>query len=1164
MSKPSFYHLLSGVYLNFLDDRNIKAIQEVIDSVKPAFEGTTNFTLEFYLQQLANAPSVDIVKGILAPFWTDRDVPMDNLFQALQALNLLIKTFDDNKVDMFHLKQPGDGVHVYIRKRREEEFDSESLADELSAASEKELTKELKLAEKKFSEKKFSEKVLVEHVVLSDSNEEERKDVENVIQVDDKDSIVGKIIADDTELDTTQVAIGKFSNPTTMMPVTPNPWKTVPKSISKSAPLQPFTVMDAPVVLEPKARSNVWSAFSDDDDEDDDVDEIDKDNILEDSAFMQQSLDSAALASSPDSKQKRRLTQMEKLANRTDRNLRAKGWATISRHLEKGDPNAIGIEDLCYYICHSSTNLRKNKKDHIVDYSQSLVNHRKQGESTFKTNCEKIVDKSISTLMTEDAAIFNKIRINKNDLDTNIVSAKNHIKRLVELSQITNTVAVDVDTRVGNLTELLDKAEKIQQAMPTPVSNDDRIAALVARIDAQESRIKVLESRASNPDDDNLSEKVENRTSSSVAPVPDKIDSTSQYCQFISPKPQADSMLNTLQYPPYQYMSRIQLRHALMQSITGWLMSYTVREGQYFYHISTMRGTDMFAYHSDIVDIKEVGEPNNFLYGYNPTRNMSIFNTPAALRHTQVATTNSPTRNIAMPSVPPDPQFSPSVQPAGDPSPSPTAPGVHTRLYQHDASSHDDDDLDSRNAADDDRSVRQNQHRGYHQRPLLNNEYSYPIGSAITKIREDKIEDLHSSIKIVLSDTASIRQFYEDLRRRLKAHHVPLREWNSLAPNVDVLDIQPNLCANYGPARIVMSRAIFNLLDANKDTLITDLYMRGELTMYDEKSDGLAFLSYMVSQNHPKYRHQVVQPSIAASLKIPTFDDDITLHEFCSNVKEYLDNGLAPDHFTPFAAAQYVLEALRTDSRFTTGCAYLQTEVNQHNNKTGWAPQHLQLHYLPRTILNQYEASMKSELSKPRRLNARRVEVPSDDQGLVINRAFTRSNAREGRDKGKTNEDKRDNRNRDTNRKSGDNRDSGKDLPFIQCPCCGKPGHDECDCRQKGSFVKLSQWYELLTKAQRRDIIAEMNKNARATHERYKAAYGKRRAVRKRINRVADDSREDGDLDIAVEKNIILQACRAQMPDLDFGSLDYEFDDDIEPYLEFDPAIDSAEYESRS
>ena len=1128
MSISEFYHLKCGCYPCELDDRNLISLHMILDGITPTFEGKKNFSLEFYLQQIANATSMDIVKGILAPFWTNPDEPMTNLHQLLLALNLLIKTFDGNNEDIFHLELKGQAVHVYIRtlKPASEEFDSESLAGEISAASEHDLTKELRLAEEQFNSEE------------SIANDKKRTSNEN-------------------------------------------PWTTPAKTV----PIPTISVTNFPTgkkkSKDTPSDENQFSILQYEHEEDDpNIPQMELDN----SAIMpQQSIDSTALQDdSPiilKTKKKGRLSQMEKLANRDDRNLRKSGWTTITRHLERGDPDSVGIEDLCFYICHASKNLRSNKREHVNDFNTTLTNQRKKAEQNFRTKCDNISNESSQSLAKEDEAIFNKIRINRNSLNESIDTAKAQITRLVELSRITNTVADDIDTRIDSLCKQTEDAENAY-AQRTKNSDVD-IKALLERIEKQDERIIALESAPT-------SNKPPECDASDVAPVmdetfqksnlPDNVESSSEpFCGLVTPKHQ-DSMLNILAHPPYQCMSRVQIRHPLLRSVTGWLLSYTVQNGTYFYHISTMGGTDLFAYHSDIVEVKEAGEQNNFLYGYNPTRNMEIFNTTAALQHAPADIQNSPLRTSM---ISPNAQHPASIGklqlPTGTASPSRPLP---PRLFN--AEDSQEDDVDSQ-TADDDRSVK---NQRYHQRPLLSNEFSYPIGTAVTKIREDKIEALHKTIKAVLSDTASIRLFYDDLRRRLKAQNVPLREWNQLAPGIDILDIVPKQCINYQQVRPVMSRAIFNLLDANKDTLITDLFMRGELSMYDENSDGFGFLAYMVSQNHPKFRHQVVQPSISASLKIPTFDDNLTLHVFCSNVKDYLENGLAPEHFTPFAAVQYVLEALRTDTRFATGCAYLQTEVNQHNNKTGYAPPHLRLSHLPRTILDRYEPAMKSELSKPRRMalpSARRVEFDdhSDDE-LVVN-AFTRSQSREGgynKDRSNTRSNFSGGRGNGHRTNSGRGRGGGrgnynqrnsdappgdgKNIPFKQCPCCGKAGHDECDCRQKGSFVKLSQWYELLSKSQRQEIIADMTKNARATHERYKEAYGKRNAVRKRLNRVETDAEMYEDINIDVEKDIVLKACRAHMPDLDFGSLDPNLDDDTEPYLDFDPDTDSTEYESRN
>ena len=111
--------------------------------------------------------------------------------------------------------------------------------------------------------------------------------------------------------------------------------------------------------------------------------------------------------------------------------------------------------------------------------------------------------------------------------------------------------------------------------------------------------------------------------------------------------------------------------------------------------------------------------------------------------------------------------------------------------------------------------------------------------------------------------------------------------------------------------------------------------------------------------------------------------------------------------------------------------------------------------------------------------------------------------------------------------------------------------------------MKLSQWYQMLTSAQRNAISAEMDRDARATHEKYKTNYKNRNTVRKRLNRVDVDANVYSDIDIDEEKAFVLTACRAQMPDLDFGTLDPNFIDDIEPYLEFDPEIEDGQYQNR-
>ena len=153
MSNLEYIHLLTGSYACELDDGNLSSVKQILANLKDAFGAKTNFTLEFYLQQIANATTMTAVKAIVAPFWTYPEIEMINLLQLLTALNRLIKTFDENKKDIFLLKSKGKAVHVYTRTVKvETEFDSKSLSGKLSAASEKDLSIELKLAKERFSQ----------------------------------------------------------------------------------------------------------------------------------------------------------------------------------------------------------------------------------------------------------------------------------------------------------------------------------------------------------------------------------------------------------------------------------------------------------------------------------------------------------------------------------------------------------------------------------------------------------------------------------------------------------------------------------------------------------------------------------------------------------------------------------------------------------------------------------------------------------------------------------------------------------------------------------------------------------------------------------------------------------------------------------------------------
>ena len=133
--------------------------------------------------------------------------------------------------------------------------------------------------------------------------------------------------------------------------------------------------------------------------------------------------------------------------------------------------------------------------------------------------------------------------------------------------------------------------------------------------------------------------------------------------------------------------------------------------------------------------------------------------------------------------------------------------------------------------------------------------------------------------------------------------------------------------------------------------------MQGELKMYDKASDGFGFLKFMYSQIHPNFRHELSQPSIAATLQPPKFTDTMSIYDFCTEIQNYLTEGRAPSHFTPLAAAQLVAETLIPMTRFNNGRIALEMEIAKINNSTGYVPEKLPLQKLPCFILSVYDPS---------------------------------------------------------------------------------------------------------------------------------------------------------------------------------------------------------------
>ena len=974
-------------------------------------------------------------------------------------------------------------------------------------------------------------------------------------------------------------------------------WITAGKS-KKMSPVEPTTTVKVKDSLKDQNRFHA-------------LEDEHNDNVTEkfenfDSSKMEQSMESVASLESP----KKKKSDRQKLLDRPDRKYRKKGWAQINRIVEKGDVDSLSIDDLCFYICFAGPALRQSKKDQISNFSEVL--EQKGGKYRIKVEkeCNDLVDKACATLAKEDAAIFNKIRTNKNQIEAKINEAKIQVQKQVKINETSHAVIADIESR---LTKGMDLSSTVKDLNSSVVTLMTKINALEERVDQQQKRIdeqqeeiddlqtetdvhqkgvdklptieEAQEDHQSKIDDHSTRLDTHAKSIKNLEEAQDNYNACSRGFENASYKtdrkgesgfntPPRDAVPDDVPSSPMRqkaataeptipFGSRVLLKNGVMRECRAYVMNVTSYEGKNLYHAQTAGQTNIFVRYSEVMTVLVEGDKNAFTSGYDPTRSLAIFDTYIS----QVKSTATPARKQRTPK--PALSQTKSGAPYFSANRNTDSLGQSRRYQVAPSNPHDLDDED--------------QQDNFFNRPLADYEYIYPTGTAPKRVLEDKVEQVHSNMRVTLSDESKIQSFYEDIRRRLKPQNIPIKDWLQLTPQVDILDLPSGEVQNYDRAKVVMSRAIYNLLDANKDELVTDSFMQGELQMYSAESDGFGFLRFMVSQTHPKFRHEITRPSITATLQPPAFTDDNTIYEFCTEVQEYMTNGNAPDHFTPLAAAQFVAESLRRDTRFNKGRIALEQEISNNLSSSGYVPAHLAVRALPRTILNVYEPHQKRELSKPKRssatqFNASRLETPfcvgvDEIEELVMNRVNTRSGAG-GNENRKTysrtndrtsnyNRNDKDNgnvgngryqRNQPHGERNGYQRRNGKqqndsdDIPFIQCTACGGPGHEEKDCKKKLSFVRLSQWMAMLSPAQRKEFSSELDRNARATHERYKAAYKNRKDIRKRVNKIDIDDES---------RVMLLSAYRTQLPDMDFGSLDIDLVDDLEPCLDFNPDTDN-------
>lgn len=219
------------------------------------------------------------------------------------------------------------------------------------------------------------------------------------------------------------------------------------------------------------------------------------------------------------------------------------------------------------------------------------------------------MDTALNTLNKEDGMVFNKIRLNRTQLDQEVATSKEQIAKQIKVNETSHAIVVDLETRLGT-------HGKVQRICENLVTKMEKLEK--ANMELTQRLIKLeTESTSTTPSRSTFDFDNENNGKDNVHGLKDAVPGTVQ--SMCISKEESKNPFERLPEKTIPYGSRVILKSGIMRATTAYIMNVTQTDGRNLYQAQTAGHANIFVRREEILEIEQEGDPNMFRYGYDLT-----------------------------------------------------------------------------------------------------------------------------------------------------------------------------------------------------------------------------------------------------------------------------------------------------------------------------------------------------------------------------------------------------------------------------------------------------------------------------------------------------------------------------------------------------------------